>query len=314
MITEETVFIIGAGGSAPYGFPTGKQLSKLISAQFRETYKQLVKQAYIADPVVIDEILLQMNSFIDHYQKPDPSPIDIFISRNNEYSQIAKEAIVYFIISKEHENQNVKHTNTQMGHWYEYLFDRMTEDLTTRESGYTLVNNKTTFITFNYDRSMEKYIATRLTNRFFRGGPEYETVMKKIPFYHVHGKVGNLIWESSPIHEYGYQIGAVGIKELSSGLKIVYDKGEIDKQAKELITSAKRIFFLGFGYALENLRKIGIPFILRPGQKVFGTGFGLTPHEIELIKLNLNGDWVADWQKDIIIEPVDCLQLLRNHL
>ncbi len=55
-------------------------------------------------------------------------------------------------------------------------------------------------------------------------------------------KVGNLIWESSPIHEYGYQIGAVGIKELSSGLKIVYDKGEIDKQAKELITSAKRIF------------------------------------------------------------------------
>ena len=31
MITEETLFILGAGASNPYGFPTGKELRSYIS-------------------------------------------------------------------------------------------------------------------------------------------------------------------------------------------------------------------------------------------------------------------------------------------
>lgn len=56
MITEETVFIIGAGGSALYGFPTGEQLSQLIIGHFPEAYRQLIRQSHITDRAKIDEL------------------------------------------------------------------------------------------------------------------------------------------------------------------------------------------------------------------------------------------------------------------
>ena len=39
MITEKTVFILGAGASKPYGFPTALELRKDIIYKFPNLYK-----------------------------------------------------------------------------------------------------------------------------------------------------------------------------------------------------------------------------------------------------------------------------------
>jgi hypothetical protein len=42
MITEETVFILGAGASMPYEYPTGAGLKKMICDRFNELFELLI--------------------------------------------------------------------------------------------------------------------------------------------------------------------------------------------------------------------------------------------------------------------------------
>ncbi len=45
MITQDTVFILGAGASAPYGYPTAKELRTFIITQFRNKYSSYIQKS-----------------------------------------------------------------------------------------------------------------------------------------------------------------------------------------------------------------------------------------------------------------------------
>ena len=45
MIAEQTVFILGAGASWPYMYPTGQELSDDISVRFAGDYERHVRKA-----------------------------------------------------------------------------------------------------------------------------------------------------------------------------------------------------------------------------------------------------------------------------
>jgi hypothetical protein len=77
--------------------------------------------------------------------------------------------------------------------WYTYLIARMTDGTPFEEFG----SNQVSFVTFNYDRSLEHYLATTL--RFRSGKPiqEVAEALKRIPVIHVHGNLGALPWPPS---------------------------------------------------------------------------------------------------------------------
>ena len=80
------------------------------------------------------------------------------------------------------------------------------------------------------------------------------------------------------------------------------------KEAHNLIQKAQRIFFLGFGYAKENLEILQIPNIL-VSQRIFGTALGFTSREITKIssqhKKQSYKPEIKSW---------NCLRLLREYL
>jgi hypothetical protein len=95
---------------------------------------------------------------------------------------------------------------------------------------------------------------------------------------------------------------------------------ELD-EAKKLIAEAKRVFFLGFGYAPENMNILGLSEIIALDSSIYGTGLGLEQKEIGKIE---SGIWSGLKPDPILgskrssysveIKDMDCLKLLENYL
>ena len=114
----------------------------------------------------------------------------------------------------------------------------------------------------------------------------------------------------------GYQVVKDNVEEYSNNIKIIYDERKtIHEEITDLFTEAKNIFFLGFGYAKENLEAIGLDKnIFKKEQRIYGTALGLT--EQEILK---NSYLLREHNEHMMIEKFrlencDSLMLLRNYL
>jgi len=92
---------------------------------------------------------------------------------------------------------------------------------------------------------------------------------------------------------------------------VIHERTDLDlDNAKQKISDARRIFFLGFGYAEENLEILNIPKLFNKEQEVYGTALGKTKKEISGIKSGMQ------LQKDygLFITEMNCYNLLREFL
>ena len=96
------------------------------------------------------------------------------------------------------------------------------------------------------------------------------------------------------------------------------------EKARKHIQEAERIFFLGLGYAKENLKALDLPRVLKPQHLIYGTALGRTAREIADIKTTfVHGlqqsardpiDRPIDAKSRVQIDNCDCVQLLREFL
>lgn len=166
MIKKQTVFILGAGASRPYGFPTAAELREHISQSFVSELKQRMVAGGQAGACVSD-LLREAEAFVSAFCHPmQQSSIDLFLSRNQEYSKIGKMAILFSILLAERQSgfgRDAPHPDVD---WYTCLMDTMTKDLTKRADVGRFLRNKISFITFNYDRSLEHFLYDSLCASF----------------------------------------------------------------------------------------------------------------------------------------------------
>lgn len=265
MISTPTVLILGAGASQPYEYPTGEQL-----------------QDYILDGGLDDmrkEILLELKSsginlkkFLHALRRARLPSIDSFLEHRKEFEQIGKIAITKAIIDKEIEN------NLNNKDWYQHLFRYMFTSFDDFDK------NKLSIVTFNYDRSLEHYLFEALRSSSGKSKKECAEKLSKIPIVHVHGEVGNLPWKGGKFtRPYQSNVDAKTLIRSSEGIRIVHESdADKDKEfvnARKLIASADRIFFLGFGYHKENLARLKIDDLPSGGREVLGTSYNMTDKE-----------------------------------
>jgi len=144
--------------------------------------------------------------------------------------------------------------------WYKLFFNMLNSKFNDFEK------NKISFITFNYDRSLEQFLMTTLKNRYQKSEQECALKLKKIPIIHFYGKLGLLPWEKYNPDDYSREyspiITAQYLRKSSKTLKIIYDKIQLEdveiKEARKLLKLARKIYFLGFGYHKDNLDRLGI--------------------------------------------------------
>lgn len=310
MIKEETVFILGAGASRPYGYPVGSELRKKICIK--------LKADFLDNEIDKNEVYI--TEFMNAFARSNVYSIDKFLANNPRYEYIGKKAIVYYILESEVNSNLPYQLNNSKFDWFSELYNIMTNEMLGADSYNQFLNNKVSFITFNYDRMLEEFLFDSLRSNYKHiHFNKISEIIRKISILHVYGKIDKLRWEGSTESTLYKNVDYKNSEVLDNyieNIKVIYDERNEDtvfKKAKNILEKAERIFFLGFGYAKENLQILGIPSLLNRDHRIFGSALGLTQNEIDKISSIFKTIDNKNFHH-IHIEDCDSKLLLRNYL
>ena len=277
MITKPTVLVLGAGASNPYGYPTGRQLKKLIIDNV--IIPQSRMGAILSYQAIRENQIL---AFRKALLRSGQGSIDAFLEHQPQHTVLGKLAITVALAEIENIDRMF-----EIGDWYEHLFRAL-------DTGFeSFGENRLSIVTFNYDRSIETYLFNSLKYSYNKREESVAEILSKIPILHLHGQIGNLPWQdASTNRDYGETKDDYKIKQSSEGIKIIHEaeveKSEVFIKAKELINNAEQIYFLGFGYHPDNIARLGIIDIGTEGRTVHGTCMGYTNREAEDTMIRCN--------------------------
>jgi hypothetical protein len=274
MIDIPTVLVLGAGASAPLGFPTGQGLKKQIcSRDFRQgsTVQVLNTLGFESDSI---------GSFTHALNQSGRPSVDAFLEYRNDFLDIGKAAIAVVLLPLEKTGTLFKPENSN---WYELLFGVLCDGTPFEK----VDQNKLSVITFNYDRSLEQYLFTALKNSYNKSDKECAGKLSRFPIVHVHGSLGALPWQTGSLIPVVYdsegETACVG--RAASNIKII-PEATIDTpefhQAHKLISEAERLMFLGFGYHPKNMERL-VPQSVKVPKDVAGTSLDLSYDRTQFI-------------------------------
>ena len=295
--------------------PLVSQLRGYICKNFLNNYLGLHRIYGFTNRPAREQV--ETEKFIEAFNQSGNFSIDLWLARNPIFNQIGKKAILTAILKMEGSskfNENMPGDNRKYD-WYSYLFDRMTNALIDQNAYLRFKENKLGFVTFNYDRSLEYYLHNSLRHSFMDSidGSEKFSDLISLPVLHVYGLISKLPWQDDHGSKYQSKLSYGLVESLHSNIRVIHERTDNNINAiKELISGANRIFFLGFGFAKENLDALDLPNTFKKDQQIFGTAFGFTEKERREIIKKLR-------RPKIITEPIieikmDCLTLLREYL
>ena len=323
MIDVPTLFILGAGASKPYGYPTGMELRSEVIRYFSSELEGLLNKSSFLPR---QKVTLQSKAkeFLEHFSKSPINSIDKYLALNTNFSYIGRIAITLCILKKEKtsmflEDMDVQDSNED---WYRLIFNRMMTTLKAPEDYKLLRENKIAFVTYNYDRSLEYFLYDSFYHTFWQSRHDIEYALEKyipFPIIHVYGQVAELPFlewpDCSNYREEFYSLKE--IEELSQGIRVIGQRSSnVENKVKELLVNYKRIFFLGFGYASENLDALALPMAIDDDWDIYGTAKGMTEKEIRNVKLLFTANFKNKMMSvgNPHIEDKNSYELLREYL
>ena len=314
MIHEPTVFILGAGASNPYGFPDGQSLLKVIkeklySKSIFDDYVSWIGSGVAYHP---DEMRNEINGFKRGLEGSDPKSIDEFLAfeKNSSFVKLGKYLIAS-IINEHDPSDKADGITGADGNWYQSLKTRMLQGAESKIEKF--LNNQVSFITFNYDSTLEEYFSRVIASNW---GENYiDHYFNAIPHIHIHGclKKRNVVggWDL-PFGKKAVDPAQVG--KISKEIKLVHEGEDYPEMNNVLglISNAKKLVFLGFGFHENNLLKLG----LGQHEKIFNnksyfaTVKGMSSSEQEAAKARF-GRKVLETSKFHLINA-DCVRLFAE--
>jgi hypothetical protein len=218
LINKKTVFVLGAGASCPYGYPSGTRLRERVclSQGFLQDYRAYGIVDQIMDPFEKEfRRLPEINEFKEVFNKSMINSIDKFMANNPKLAKIGKHIIAFEVLRAEKDSKFGEEAKLEQeklaydqrygkvvpekflsrplyqgGDWYFYLYNRIVEGKFGKDALPDFSNGNLAFITFNYDRSLEYYFGSR----YFTQVKEFSNIIKKKQlFYLTHVLASNII-------------------------------------------------------------------------------------------------------------------------
>jgi len=214
MFVNKTAFILGAGASWHYGYPVGESLVHEVTsralklAEFLQQRKRIANvpqliEARIPNPLpaghtpwgyweVTERECRELNARLRNVH---PLVIDYFLAQNPDLQTVGRFLIAWIILECDSQwQQTKKNQNLVNGpypprdKWCRFLLHKLTSDCRT---GADLLKNNVTFVTFNYDVSLERELYEGLSSieMFARATDVPKRFFSDDRFLHVYGKV-----------------------------------------------------------------------------------------------------------------------------
>jgi hypothetical protein len=299
MILKPTVLVLGAGASFPYGYPLGEQLVDLI---VQLTAPQGALRSVFSDP--------NIEPFHTRLRESEVASIDDFLASNPAFVELGKKSIAAALTAW---GPRKGHKPNPGSHWYRYLWRRLYEGALTSEQ---FRQNRLCIITYNYDRSFQRYFIRVLANAY----PDLASqdsqglaafLEETIPVVHLHGTMGSAddqvqtADDRSPFRSLDFFTRA------AECIRIVHD----DEPSSEYrlahlwLRKAEVMHLLGFGFHATNVRRLNL--VKQSAQRggwlrYGGTAYGMKKAEVEraLAALQLGAGYLVG---------EECLEYLRSY-
>lgn len=281
MFYRRTVFVLGAGASFPYGFPTGEGLVNEIISLARD---ERTNDAFLYNGCDAKDVRL----FAGDLSDSDAASVDSFLEHRPDFLKIGKLAICLSLIPKEQDRALTREyrnaSNRGSMAWYHYLWNALAAP-----KG-AFGNNEVSFVTLNYDRSLERYFFLRLRAKHqYDNDEECFEELYRIPFVHVYGSLGDDRFSQDPFNRGAPSVDDV--RRASERLRIIHEEtteAPYIAQAVALLEKANAICFLGYGFHNLNNQRLTLPELAKDDRekarsledrKWFASRFGMTDVE-----------------------------------
>jgi hypothetical protein len=304
VIDGPTVLVLGAGASAPFKFPTGKELLINVARELREKNNditQLMKGFNHSD-----ELIYEFSNRLVMSQAPSIDRFLVETAGEGKFKDIGRQAIAFKIAEREQSDvlMNRLQRDGHQADWYEHVLNNI---LSHGRDGIT--NNKLKIVTFNYDRSLEHYLAEAFKAYGF--DPNY---LLHFQVLHVYGFLGPYpaVPYAPPAKCHPDTVSDVchKIDEYAKRIKIMTEqRNNLDLIAaiEDRFKGSENVVFLGCGYHQENLDLLQ----MRGwnGKAIYGSASGLGEAKIRYTKALLEGMTVGC---DVTLSNHTALDFLKN--
>ena len=307
MITEKTVFVLGAGASKPYGFPLGQELAdemiRLLNPNPTDNQPRVTAVVRAADCKVSDLV-----SFLNDLRDSQVESVDAFLEHRPDLVPVGKHAIAAMLLFAEcqHGLRDCKREQN----WYQYLLKMLNPSFD------AFHENQLSIITYNYDRSLEEFLfkALRVREVGSHSPEDWAARLKEcLPIVHLHGQLGGyepFVGRAANAHvPYGEWRDGGFVAKAGDAIRVIHESFDLDadpvfQKAYKMISEAKHLFFIGFGYDPINLKRLRLGQHMPPTCSLDGTAFGLTleekNHKLQFFGMKLALDALADPSLDAL--------------
>jgi len=284
MITTQTVFVVGAGASVPYGLPTGADLrTEVIQEGSREDAKEIYRPL-ISEP-------LSIIGLREALEATGPLSVDAIIEHLPNLLEAGKAAMSRVLLAREGHEDLFRSGSDWIGYLFQYMAAPLDE----------FARNSVGFVTFNYDRLIEHKLTVALARLHGTSYAKAWEQVRQLPIVHVYGQLGEYspepngtglaVWKESFS---GDRLSPPRVREAASGIRLIHERGgELQSvtEARKLLRFAKRVVFLGFGFDDNNVERIGADMYevrshaLDP---IYGSAYEMAPGEMIRAMDNVN--------------------------
>jgi hypothetical protein len=175
-------------------------------------------------------------------------------------------------------------------------------------------------INFNYDRALEYFLVEALRTYYDLSEEDAERVLLNLRILHPYGTVGP--WHEGTDHlPFGEVVPDPGnLLHLAKRIRTYTETSQHAEDVKKLVSNARTIIFLGFGYIEENLELLGPDQPSRSTVKIYGTAYKISEHDRAIIEWRLGrflsgdaGPGVSAGQPRVALLDGKCAQLFDEH-
>lgn len=245
MSKTKITLVLGAGASCHCGFPLGYELKRdILSMQDGRNFLA-ISCGIQRHPLFLE--------FVAAFAKSHLDSIDDFLGKNMRYAEIGRMTIAAILMNYENTRaDSLRDGNNQS--WYGHLWNHLAAGNSLEELNF----GKLAIVTFNYDRSLEAFLLRAIEGSYGLSEEKAAEKLEELNIVHVYGDIGELS-RGDRYRPYGSPVTDELVLKASKWLKVIPEARDDDPAfviARERLTGADSICFLGFGFDRLNLKRL----------------------------------------------------------